>query len=494
MIFKVFKNQFFWLGIIILLGFALRLYKIDNPIADWHAWRQADTAAVARDFYKEGFNPLVPKYDDMTGWAEKPVPNPGRFRFVEFPIYNSLVYFTYLLNGGVDDKLARLVSVVFSLGSIIFLYLITRRYFGTAVAMCAALLFAILPFNVYFSRTVLPEPTLVFFSLGMFYFTDRWIFENTRGLYFLSVAFAALALLVKPMAIFYLLPLGYSYLKKEKKIWPIPKRYLFYLVPVILPLVFWRVWMTQYPEGIPASNWLLNGNGIRFKPAFWKWILGERLGGEILTVPGIVLFFIGLLKKSDSKKTYLLHFLALSSFLFLIIFATGNVQHNYYQTLIIPALVIFVARGFVSLFQGIPGFVPRVWTIPLAILFLSLVPILGWEEVQGFYKINNPVIVEAGKAADRILPKDAIVIAPYGGDTSFLYQTNRPGWPEVAFPTEEMVQRFKVTDYVSVNYDAKTNWEMRKYKVLLATPKFVIVDLTKKNPNFDNLHDLEPPQ
>src|SRR3989344_3794374 len=120
-IFKILRSEVFWLSVIIIIAFGVRLYRIDNPIADWHSWRQADTAAVARNFYKEGYNPFIPKYDDMSGVAENPVPNPNRYRFVEFPIYNSLVYFTYLLNGGVDVKLARLISIIMSLGSIILI-------------------------------------------------------------------------------------------------------------------------------------------------------------------------------------------------------------------------------------------------------------------------------------------------------------------------------------------------------------------------------------
>ena len=99
---KILKTEAFWLCLIIIMAFSVRLYRIDNPIADWHSWRQADTAAVARNFYKDGYNPFVPKYDDMSGVAEFPIANPERYRFVEFPIYNSLVYFVYLINGGVD--------------------------------------------------------------------------------------------------------------------------------------------------------------------------------------------------------------------------------------------------------------------------------------------------------------------------------------------------------------------------------------------------------
>lgn len=470
------------LAIILAIGLMVRLYKIDNPIADWHSWRQADTAAVARNFYKEGYNPFMPKFDDMSPIQENPQPNPNRYRFVEFPIYNSLVYFAYLLNGGVDERLARLVSVLMSLGSTVFIYLITRKHLGEFTGFIAALLFAILPYNIFYSRVVLPEPTLVFFSLAALYFTERWIWEGGLRLYGLSISMAMIALLTKPYAVFYLLPLLFSYLQKEKKIWPIPLRYLLWIVPVTLPFGLWRVWISKFPEGIPASGWLFNGNNIRFKPAFWRWIILERFGKEILWITGSILFSLGVLLKPQKQRDYLLHFLALSSFLYLIILATGNVQHDYYQTLIVPALVIFTARGFTSLIQGAPGFLPRIITIPLALWMISLALLLSWNDsIKGLYQINNPSIIEAGKEADRILPKEAVVIAPYMGDTAFLYQTNRPGLPIVNGSVGDMKRIYGVTSYVSVNYDNDTNQLMKEYKVLKANPKFVIIDLTEPN-------------
>lgn len=492
--FRIFKKRIFWLVVILILAFSVRLYKLDNPIADWHSWRQADTAAVSRNFFKEGFNPLYPKYDEMSGVAELPIPNPNRYRYVEFPIYNTLVYFGYLINGGVDERIARLISIAFSLGSVLFVYFISRKYFGEFTGILSALLMAILPFNIYFSRVILPEPSLVFFSLGMFYFINRWIYEDTGKLYLVSLLLTACAFLTKPMAAFYLLPLIYSYYQKEKKWWPIPLRYFYLLIPALIPFGLWRVWIQQHPEGIPASGWLLNGNHIRFKPAFFRWILQDRFGREILTVPGTILFFVGLLRKPKSGEGYLMHLLGLSAFLYLIVFATGNVQHDYYQTLIVPAIVIFTARGFKSLLEGIPSFLPRLYTIPIALLFLPLSLFFAWGEVKGLYQINNPSIVEAGQKANQILPKDAVVVAPYGGDTSFLYQTNRIGWAVVAYPIKDLHDLFKVDYYISTAKDAKTKWVMRKYKTLVETDHYVIVNLKEEISGFDRINDIEPSQ
>lgn len=484
------KLVYFWLGLILILGFIVRLYDINRAIADWHSWRQVDTSAVTRSFYEEGFNPFIPRYEDMIGVDNQKTFNPNRYRFVEFPIYNMIVYFFYLLNGGVNIIIDRLVSIMMSLGSVVFLFLIVRKAWGDLTGLMSSLVFAVLPFSVYFSRTTLPESTLVFFTLGAFYFINRWIFEETKKLFALSAVFAATALLVKPMAIFYFLPLLYSYWQKERRIWPIPVRYFFLAGIALAPLAAWREWMTRFPEGIPQSDWLFNGSGIRFRPAFFQWILNERFGKEILTVPGTFLFFLGLIKK-DEKGNLLLHLLALSSFLYLIVFATGNVTHDYYQYLIVPVLSMFLARGIVLLLRGIPGFVPRFWTIPLAVLFFVLTLYFDWETVSGFYQINNDSIVVAGDYANKVLPKDAKVVAPWGGDSTFLFQTNRPGLAIMALPPDQLVQKYGIDYYISVNYDADTNKFMREYKILKATKRFVLLDIAVKDDNPNKVINIE---
>ncbi|OGE34504.1 hypothetical protein A3H85_00840 [Candidatus Daviesbacteria bacterium RIFCSPLOWO2_02_FULL_40_8] len=465
--------------IIVAVAFYARLYKIDNPIADWHAWRQADTAAVSRSFLKEGFNPFIPKYDDMSGVAQDPVPNPGRYRFVEFPIYNSIVYFVYLITGDTHERIPRLVSVFFSIGSLIFIYLIGKKYWGEVAGILSAALFATLPYAVFYSRVVLPEPSLVFYCLGMFYAVGLWIENNTKNRLLTAVIFTALAFLTKPFAIFYLMPHIYSFRIKEGRWWPIPKCYLYYILLSFTPFILWRLWILQHPEGIPASNWLLNGNGIRFRPAFFKWIVGERFGREILGVGGVILLALGGLLKPKQGEGWTLHLLLLSSLLYLVVFATGNVQHDYYQYLIAPVLILFTVRGFMLLFTTIPQFIPRYITIPVALFLLVLTIYLPWNEVKGLYQINNGIIVEAGHRADDILPKNAKVVAPYNGDTSFLYYVNRPGWAFLAYPIEDLVKNYGITHYVSVNFDDQTNKIIKKYKVVEKTEKYVIIDVTK---------------
>ena len=485
---KILKSEYLYLCLVLVFAFLVRVYKIDAPIADWHSWRQVDTAAVTRNFVKEGFNPILPKYDDMSGVAETPVANPSRFRFVEFPLYNIFVYPLYLIFG-IDEKWHRLITILSSIGSTTFLYFIVRKYVDRLTAFFTSFIFAFLPFNVFFSRTTLPDPFFVFFALGMVYFMSNWIEEKKEIWKFLGFIFTAVAFLIKPWAIFFFLPLLYLLLLKGSKKFNV--KFILLTLIALLPFLIWRLWILQQPEGIPASNWLFDGDKIRFHPAFFYWIVSVRLGQEILTAAGMGLFLIGLITRPKNAN-YFLHSWALSSFLFITIFATGNVRHNYYQILFIPIASVFLSLGFVKLLKGDNLFLPRIWTIFLALLLFPLVFYFGWKQTGGFYQINNPSIVEAGKEVDRILPKDAILVAPYGGDTAFLYQTNRAGWPYVTLPITDMIADYGVSAYVSTTYDAKTNWIMKHFTMLEKRDNFVIVDLTKISTKLDFKLDPEP--
>jgi len=172
---KILKNEKLWLALIFVLALLLRLYKIDNPIADWHSWRQADTAAVSRNFLKYGFNPLYPRFDDLSCTASMRE-NPQGWRFVEFPIFNLIHAGLFKVFNYFNLEIwGRLTAVISSLFSLLFLYLLSKKFFGKKTAFLTAFFFATLPFNVYYSRTILPEPLMVAFSLGALYFFVEFV-------------------------------------------------------------------------------------------------------------------------------------------------------------------------------------------------------------------------------------------------------------------------------------------------------------------------------
>jgi 4-amino-4-deoxy-L-arabinose transferase-like glycosyltransferase len=481
---KILKNEKLWLALIFVLALLLRLYKIDNPIADWHSWRQADTAAVSRNFLKYGFNPLYPRFDDLSCTASMRE-NPQGWRFVEFPIFNlihaglfkTFDYFNLEIWG-------RLTAVIASLFSLLFLYLLSKKFFGGKIALLTAFFFAALPFNVYYSRVILPEPLMVAFSLGALYFFVEFI-ENKKTTHWLVSCFlGVLALLTKPYAVFIIgLPMAYLVLEKlseERKDKKVLKKDLFltilYVVFLFLPFFLWRNWMKNFPEGIPANKWLFNAGGMRLKPVWWRWLFYERIAKLILGGWGATFLVLGLTAKKNHRADGFFYSLIAGALLFLVVFARGNIQHDYYQALIIPALCLALGRGANLLLENFEKKSSSSLRYCLTAVCLLFTLLFSFFEVRGYYQINNQAIIEAGQRADIILPKDAKVVAPYGGDTTFLYQTNRPGWPVMTGSIDDMI-KLGATHYVSVNFDEDTKRVMAKYPILEKTERYVIVEL-----------------
>lgn len=483
------KFEMLALLLIVLGGFLVRLYRFDNPIADWHAWRQADTSAVSRNFIKYGFDLLHPKFDDLSK-IPSGLENPEGYRFVEFPIYNLFQAGFYTLFDYFSlEQWGRLVSIFSSLLSVIFLYLLVRKHIGIIEAQFCSFFFAFLPFSIYYSRTILPDEMMVMASLGSIYFFDRWISQRSnikdqiskiqlknQILFTLSVTFTALALLLKPFALFFTLPMIYLAYQRFGLKFIGKWQFWLFLILSISPLLLWRLWMQQYPEGIPANDWLFNANNIRFKGAFFYWIFGERLSKLILGYLGVAFFVTGLFRKSnDHGYLFSLSFL-LSSVLYLFVIAAGNVQHDYYQILIIPTVSLFLARGasfFLSLNDSANRFVS---TLVVSVLIVGMFA-FSWYYIRDYFNVNNSAMVEAGKKADALLPKDARVITPYKGDTSFLYQTNRAGWPVIDRPIEEMIQMG--AQYLVIENPTKNDFEGfgKKYTTIASSPSYLILKL-----------------
>lgn len=488
------KSPSTYLFLILILALVVRHHKITEPLADWHSWRQADTSAVTRNFVRFGISPLYPRYDDMSSIASG-MPNPQGYRFVEFPIYNIATVITDRLFPGYSVEYSgRLTSIIASLGSLIFIYLLVRNHVGSKIALWSAFFFAVLPYNIFWSRVILPEPTLTFFCLGMLYFFDQWIKTNKKRYWVFSLLFAIFGLLLKFTVIFFIVPMAYLTWKKWG--WKaLFNGYLWlFVIVMVIPFILWRIHISQFPEGIPAYTWLFNGNGIRFKGAFFWWLFEERIAKLILGGWGIGLLVLGILRIPgfESKKSdYFFHFWGLGMLLYLVVFATGNVQHDYYQIILVPILSIFLGFGADFLFMRVRG-IFNVW-LARGVLSVSIIFVLmfGWYQARDLFNINHPEIVEAGRAMEGLLgDKRGNTIAPYNGDTAFLYQTRQKGWPLMEGSIDKMLE-LGAHYYISVNYDDLTNElikdaklgsnQSHQFKILEQTEKYVIIQLVPDN-------------
>ncbi|MCA9371368.1 glycosyltransferase family 39 protein [Candidatus Woesebacteria bacterium] len=479
------KIDYFLLLVLIVLACGLRLYKIDTPLSDLHSWRQADTAAVARNYARNGIDLLKPRYDDLSS-IQSGIENPEGLRYVEFPMYNAIVgaFNRYLPITSITIY-GRLVSAVFSLITLACLYYLLLVEKNRVAAFFGSLLFASFPYFVFFSRTVLPETTAVSFmmlSLIALYahLTKNQPLWRSYLLYALSIVFYACSILVKPTTIFYSIAIAYLFLSTLKlKAFTTWKTYAFVIVG-LLPFAWWRMFIQQFPAGIPASDWLFTTvntfegpKNIFFKPAFFRWMFMERIGQIML---GTYLAGVATIGAIAKQKRFFLLSIAASAMVYMFVFQGGNVQHEYYQIIMFPGIAVMVGLGVAALHDTRVVHKMLFYPAMLAIFIVSF--LFSWYRVEGYY--HNPAdLTSMAELIDSFTKPTDRIVTDRSGDTTLLYLADRKGAPAIYkdIPTlEEMGYSYLVTD----NDDLSGQLKEQDYDILFQNDQFSLIKLKNR--------------
>jgi uncharacterized membrane protein len=470
------------LAIIIFIGLIFRLYKVNTPLADLHSWRQVDTAAVAKNFVNIEFDLFHPRYDDLSD-ASTGLANPQGYRFVEFPLYNAIFAYIYKILPVVPlEVYGRLVSILFSLFAIAFVYYLALKESGRNTAVTASAVFAVFPFFVFFSRTVLPETMATSLALTAVFFL--YLFANSQKrtasvlFFFVSLIAFAISILVKPPAVFYGISLLFIFFEKYR--FSIIKKipvYLYFILS-LLPFFLWRQYIQSYPEGVPPSEWLITSvntyeglKNIFFKPAYFRWIYYERINNYML---GGYLSFLLLLGIIAKPKKWFLHFILLSAVAYLLVFQGGNVQHEYYQTVILPAIAIFVGLGVNFILTNKKIFISHFIIYPLLIAVFSLSFFFSFYKVRDYYHYPED-LTQIAKIVSTLTSKDDLVVTDRLGDTTLLYLAGRRGSPALSRDLEEF--KNEGYRYFVTQKEETIEANKLKYKVVFENDKFALFAL-----------------
>jgi hypothetical protein len=246
-----------------------------------------------------------------------------------------------------------------------------------------------------------------------------------------------------------------------------PFVYLYFILAVI-PFVLWRRYILQFPEGIPYSEWLLtsinNGTGLQpifFKPAFFRWIFFERINNIILGGYLSVFLVVGMISR---QRKYFLHSLFASTAVYLLVFQGGNVQHEYYQTLIIPTLCIFTGIGIDFFYRNSRQFISSVIVAPLIAMLIIFSLFISYYHVITYYGFSRDLVTISSIINSLTTPTDKIV-TDTTGDTTLLYLADRKGSPSVFKDLGEL-QKDGYTYFVTQNEEvarkvkAETTFEL----------------------------------
>ena len=421
------------LGAIVLLGCALRLYHVRDPILDHPGWRQGDQAAIARNFAQLQDNIFYPQVD-----YDGPPPNYIELELQIVPYTAAQFYRVF----GVHPAIGRLLVMAFSLGTIVLLYLFGAELANRRAGLVAALLFAIAPGAVYYGRTFTPDSVMVFFMTGTLLFWWRWCMRRAPADFALAAGFGALAWLAKPPALLIMVPIvavlfahaGWRALRD----WSLYAFVAGTLVPFALyfqhvrSIAEWH-WFSGITQKhvLPALGAALSSPGAFVAALKSSLELMRMLASTIL---GPVLFSLALIgaallppSESRRERDWLLG--SWVAVLCLYAFVVVNVERvDYYLLPWLPLAALVAGLGVENVWRQIaPQPVSR-WACAGLAAIVFFVAYVDMLQVHPYYTWSRRVYASASALDKTLAPGSIIVMGHYGPDV--LYLINRKGWEE----------------------------------------------------------------
>ena len=433
-----------------------RLYNLNSPVIGVHSWRQADTAAIARNFYEA----LLAHPGQLWRFAYPQVDwGGGGYAETEFPLYPALVSLIYRVLGP-HEIYARGLSVIFSLIGLYFLYKLVELCFDSSVAFWSALFYAILPLSVFYSRTVQPESLVMMSSLGGLYFFKRWCAANPshslqRKDLLISWVFVAIATLLKVLPIVYLgLPLLFlAALKFRYKLFLRWDLWL-YALGILGITAAWYVHAHNIflDTGLTFGFW--SGDTDRYT---WTSLLSLKYWLDIIfrvmvrhfAVLGFFVAIVGLTFRRQKAEDWMWEIGLVGSFLAGALAPTSSYVHEYYQLPVMFFGVVFIGKVCARVFdphwaENYPPKNKR-WYRPALTTALVLTLVTGSAIYAIDYMLpENPAsstVYRLAKLVDKYTPPDAKVLTTTGGDPTLLYLSHRKGW--MISPEEVSLERVK---------------------------------------------------
>ena len=423
------------LAAIVVLGLALRLYHIRDPMLDHPGWRQGDQAAIARNFAQLRDDIGYPQVD-----YDGPPPNYIELELQIVPFAAAQLYHVF----GVHPTIGRFLVMLFSLGTIVLIFFLGAELRSARAGLLAALLLAIAPGAVYYGRTFTPDSVMVFFMTGTLLFWWRWCERRAPGDFVAALCFGAVAWLAKPPALLILAPLvAVLFARRGWRALADWSLYVFVAASALPSVLYFR-----HVSAIAEWHWFSGITQKHVLPALraelaspGAFIAGLRSTFELAhmlstTILGPVVFALMLLgalalaivpASLDRARAWL--FVSWAAVLALYAFVVVNVERvDYYLLPWLPLAVLVAALGLDVLLDRAALGSPSRWGWAAIGAAIAVVTYSGMLEIHPYYTWSRHVYASATALDKTLAPGSIIVMGHYGPDV--LYLINRKGWEE----------------------------------------------------------------
>ncbi len=340
------KIKFIW-TILFIAGLAVRSTELFHPI-DTTSWRESDMSSIARNYYRNGMDFSHPQID----WGGI---GPG-YTESEFPVYPYLIALSYKLFG-VWEPIGRLISFIFSIGTMIVFFRLSKYLFNTRTAIAVSFFFTLSPILMVTAISIQPESIMFFFYILAASSFIHWVDNQSAKYYISTLCFTALALLCKISAInigilYFLIIIiknGWNSLFK-------PKVILLGLLS-IMPSIIWYTYSHRfylfYGNSLGLSNeypWI--GWDFFSNAYFIKGIIRQELF-HVWTFFGPLIFSLAIISTKILKKQTIIFSVCWIISVFIFYFATSRTSADswayYYHIFSVPSVSMLLGVSVIEI-------------------------------------------------------------------------------------------------------------------------------------------------
>jgi len=367
--------------LILFFGTILLSINLNKPFIGHHDWNGAFYSNFARNFVRYGFRET--KLGSVQGSDLK---SPENFRYFThypplLPILLSLSFKIF----GISEASARLVPLLFSLGTISLIYFLSLKFFDLATAISASVFSAVVPIMIYFGKMPVQEVLVLPLVLLSIYFYFNFV-KNPNKVNFLKLIATLFLSHLTNWPGYYVSPLFFIHFlifsKNEKKFWI---AIVFPLFSVLMFLIYIAhlFWLTGNPFGgglidvflfrLNLTDRPIDYTTLRFvkqqisfiSAYFTKPIL-------LLTVITLIWTLIQIKNRRINKQVQLILMLGIFGITHNVVFRNMAYIHDYMIIYILPFLTLTAGYGFSIFTKSFRIFSPSINVGLVLILALSI--------------------------------------------------------------------------------------------------------------------------
>jgi 4-amino-4-deoxy-L-arabinose transferase-like glycosyltransferase len=262
--------------------------------------------------------------------------------FMEPTVSEWLVAITYRLVGHEYLWIARLYVILYWVIGGIGLFLLARRLTSVDGAIISEVVYMLLPFGIYASRSFQPDPLMVMWIIWAMYALYRWSEAQTMKWAITAGILSGIAVFIKMFAVF---PIAITAVMLTLYTWPVrkaikqPQVWVAAILMMLLPVIYYILIMgqagTTYIQG-----WMLGFSNLWTEVWFYKrWLdMADNLLGLPLVLIGAAAILI-----LPGRKRILLAGMWLGYLFIGLSVPSLIITHNYYNLYAVPLVALSLA-------------------------------------------------------------------------------------------------------------------------------------------------------